>query len=115
MSWKKFISKIALLYGIVCFVLVVLVNIGSAAEQTWTIARQSELQADLLDIHFLDHDYGWIVGTKGAILHTSDSGEQWVSQSVKRSNDLNRVCFVDRKMGWTVGTKGLILHTLNSG
>nr|MBC8234747.1 hypothetical protein [bacterium] len=112
MFQKRFIAPV--IWGL-CLALVILVSDGFTADKTWTVARESKIQSDLLDIYFLDHDYGWIVGTKGTILHTSDGGQNWVPQKTSISKDLSNICFIDREQGWIAGGDGLISHSSDGG
>jgi photosystem II stability/assembly factor-like uncharacterized protein len=92
-----------------------------------------EYQRDLTDIFlgglsFTDEDNGWVVGTKGIILHTSDGGKNWEIQDsglldpVKNFDRfmcedvaLNRVHFVDPYYGWVCGEWGIIIRTKDGG
>lgn len=76
----------------------------------------------LLDIHFINRDIGWIVGSKGRIYHTEDGGQHWVRQKSNNKFDLKKIQFVDAKRGWVAGEQfhekgasGIILHTDNGG
>jgi len=73
-------------------------------------------------LYFIDIDNGWVVGThkingdKGIILHTSDGGINWESQSSGNyPGSFNDVTFVDELNGWIVGEVGHILKTNNGG
>jgi len=90
---------------------------------------------DFNDICFTDANNGWAVGGEmswndslfrydcvGIILHTSDAGVNWVSQSGDTLlSNLNAVYFVDSNIGWAVGeiwgdsSDAIILHTTNGG
>ena len=50
--------------------------------------------ADLHDVTFADHDYGWAVGDHGTIWHTQNGGEIWRRQSSTVSVPLRSVRFV---------------------
>ena len=60
----------------------------------WEIVRKSRCQADLHDLYFENPELGWIVGSKGTILQTKDSGKTWESQESNTKKDLQDVCFV---------------------
>ncbi len=59
------------------------------------------------------------MGNDGNILHTSDGGELWETQTSGVSTHLNAVHFIDNSLGWVVGDKGadepVILKTTNGG
>ncbi|MCL6624904.1 MAG: hypothetical protein K6T17_09855, partial [Fimbriimonadales bacterium] len=58
---------------------------------------------------------GWVVGSRGTILHTENGGRNWLKQSSGTQSDLFRVYFRDKKRGWITGSGGLILHTTDGG
>jgi photosystem II stability/assembly factor-like uncharacterized protein len=80
------------------------------------IQQLGDTLVDLEDICFIDEYNGWVVGNRGAILHTTNGGEIWNVQ-MQRSNWilLTSVDFVDYNFGWTVGYEGIIYTTINGG
>jgi photosystem II stability/assembly factor-like uncharacterized protein len=74
----------------------------------------------LEDIIFSDSNNGWIVGKKNTdpfILHTSDSGNNWVQQTnINLSGGgLNYVDFSDEYNGFAIGDASAVLKTTNGG
>ena len=81
----------------------------------------------LLDLDFVDREYGWIVGDTGLIWHTEDGGGTWEIQGsmfeyIFSEDWFYGVDFVNREEGWIVGCvlpwkthRGLILHTKDGG
>jgi hypothetical protein len=65
-------------------------------------------------VDFVDRKTGWVVGTNGTILHTSN-GLTWSPQASGTSAFLRDVDFIDGDTGWAVGNLGTILHTLDGG
>ena len=63
----------------------------------------------------LSPEEGWAVGGAGAILHTTDGGENWIQQNSGTRNWLYSVNFVSSIEGWVVGDWGIILHTTDGG
>ncbi|HDZ57819.1 MAG TPA: glycosyl hydrolase [Pseudomonas xinjiangensis] len=41
---------------------------------------ESPVSSDLLELHFVDDQHGWIVGHDGVVLHSEDGGYSWVKQ-----------------------------------
>jgi photosystem II stability/assembly factor-like uncharacterized protein len=72
-------------------------------------------QEALNSVHFVDTQNGWAVGRNGTILHTSNAGASWQSQTSPSGQYLASVHFADSKNGWAVGLGGLILNTSNGG
>ncbi len=74
----------------------------------------------VLDMHFISTAEGWAVGGSGTVIHTTDGGNRWKSQSNLSKTHLWGVHFVDSDHGWIVGGGGEnedaeILHTRDGG
>jgi photosystem II stability/assembly factor-like uncharacterized protein len=69
----------------------------------------------LTDVFFLDDLYGFTVGTNGAILKTTDGGDNWVNISIESSEWLTGVFFLNKDKGFIVGTNGILISTVNGG
>jgi len=92
-----------------------------------------EYQRDFSDIFFggvsfTDESNGWVAGTNGIILHTSDGGKTWAAQDsglldpaenfdlvMAEDISLNRIHFVDPYYGWACGEWGIVLRTTDGG
>ncbi len=66
-------------------------------------------------IFMLDLNSGWIVGSSGTILKTTNGGTNWNPQTSGITTELRSVHFKDANEGWAVGASGVILHTTNGG
>jgi photosystem II stability/assembly factor-like uncharacterized protein len=71
----------------------------------------------LLGGTFIDDYRGWLVGTGGTILQTSDGGETWNQASLANAQAIrfNATSFIDNRIGWAVGSGGSIYRTTNGG
>ena len=67
------------------------------------------------DVAFVNDNVGWVVGSSGSILHTSDGGVTWAEQTSNTTIELLGVTFVNAKSGWAVGRKGVVLNTNDGG
>lgn len=83
--------------------------------KTW-VAQNNELSGKnedifdgLFDIYFISPDIGWVVGSKGRILHTKDGGRHWERQKSGTSLALHNVFFSDAKRGVAIGDKSYVL------
>jgi photosystem II stability/assembly factor-like uncharacterized protein len=65
--------------------------------------------SDLLRIRFTDPKEGWIVGERGVIYRTTDSGFSWVEQENGTKHSLFGLSFPDTGHGWASGERGVIL------
>jgi len=80
--------------------------------------------ARLNDVCFVDPEWGWAVGDRGTIWHTTDGGAHWLLQASPVGCPLYSVCFLDRNVGWVVGgsaqpfthtSSGVVMWTRNGG
>lgn len=76
---------------------------------SWTTSTTSNTINDLRSIFFISKDTGWVAGTMGGILHTTDGGDSWTNQVSGVTTSLNRIYFTDSQNGWAVGANGIIL------
>jgi photosystem II stability/assembly factor-like uncharacterized protein len=69
-------------------------------------------------IDFLNPAEGWIVGSSGLVLHTTNGGEEWNKYQLPLKQQrlwIMDVKFVNPKRGWIAGDNGLILATKDGG
>jgi len=67
-------------------------------------------------VHFSDNDNGWMAGTAGLLVHTSNGGAEWKMQTRSATaSQLNDLQFINSALGWVVGMSGSILKTTNGG
>lgn len=82
-------------------------------------AQNSETNADLLDVQFINSHEGWAAGDAGTLLHTVDGGAKWIAEeTIAQSRRLERLFFVGQtatqnSAGWAVGFGGTILVRVN--
>ena len=69
----------------------------------------------LRSVFFINDNIGWIIGSDGFIMKTTNSGTDWIHQSSGTITNLMEVRFVDEQTGWIVGESGKILKTINGG
>ncbi len=88
----------------------------------WTSQVPNPTVNDLNRVEFVDADLGWIAGSTGTILHTTNGGSTWNAQWSGTNSRLSDIAFVDSSSGWIVGGAGTfglmygtILHTTNGG
>ena len=70
---------------------------------------------DLNSICFSNVNTGTVVGDFGIILHTTNAGQDWITQTSGTGYNLYDVCFSDLNTCWVVGDSGIILKTTNNG
>ena len=77
--------------------------------------QPSGVSTDLKSIFFLNTGYGFIVGTAGTFIKTTNGGMNWTATTLTPADDFFDVCFITPDNGTIVGPGGLILHTTNGG
>ena len=72
--------------------------------------------ANFRDIFFIDEEYGWVVGSNGTILKTTNGGIDWEVIHLTLSEHISSVFFIDRELGWITTTyNDKIYITTNGG
>ncbi len=71
--------------------------------------------ADLMGVHFVSSNVGWVVGAEGNIWHTADAGANWTKQRSGVRDTLEAVACSDERRCWVVGHGGVILRTSDGG
>jgi photosystem II stability/assembly factor-like uncharacterized protein len=87
---------------------------GSASAQ-WTIEYQREMPTSFQGIAFPSASVGYIVGSGGTIMKTTDGGGTWVQQTSPVPDSFFDVFFVDELEGWIVGDNGVMVYTTDGG
>ena len=97
----------------------------SAAEYLLREFRRLGLQAEsewfsfssrvFYDLDFVDSTTGWIVGSSGTVLTTTNGGATWQHLPPPVPPTLLAVDFLDTKTGWIAGSGGKIYATTNGG
>ena len=70
-----------------------------AADAQWT-KQNSKTFAWLHDIYFINEKKGWIAGSDGTFLETTDGGENWRQTEKFTSDTIRQVYFFDEEKGW---------------
>ncbi|HEX8267655.1 MAG TPA: YCF48-related protein [Pyrinomonadaceae bacterium] len=85
------IRKISVfLFCLVCF---------QTANAGWT-KQNSKTLAWLQDIYFINEKKGWITGSDGTFLETTDGGRNWRQSEKFTSDTIRQVYFSDEQTGW---------------
>jgi photosystem II stability/assembly factor-like uncharacterized protein len=97
-------------YGAVYFT-----NSGGGDIKEWQPQVSGVGDTLLCEATFVSRQRGWVVGTKGTIISTSDGGKSWKQQESGTEKNLFSVAFVDASNGWAVGEFGTIIHSADGG
>ncbi|HYG08414.1 MAG TPA: YCF48-related protein, partial [Pyrinomonadaceae bacterium] len=79
-----------------------------AAAGAWR-AQASGTLAWLRGVYFVDEQRGWAVGSKGALLATTDGGRTWAVRRAPAEDTLRDVYFVNEQTGWLVCDRSIYL------
>jgi len=79
----------------------------SAFASSWT-RQPSGTMAWLRSVYFLDQNRGWVAGTGGTLLQTTDGGETWKRLLALTRDTLHDVYFADENVGWLIAERDLL-------
>src|SRR2546425_1292515 len=69
-------------------------------------SRQSSgTMAWLRAVHFLDRRHGWVAGSGGTLVETTDGGETWKKVSTLTRDTLDDIYFADERTGWIIAER----------
>lgn len=83
------------------------------AQAEWTKHNANTL-AWLHDVYFLNEDTGWIAGSNGTLLKTSDGGKSFQKQKNVTQDTIRQIYFTDEKNGWLLCERDLFDRGSNS-
>ena len=81
------------------------VNAGTS----WTESPITGFTGSTYGLDFFAADTGYVVGSGGVILKTSNGGGSWVTEASGTTQDLRSLYFVNVTTGYVAGTNGTIL------
>lgn len=113
-------ASVALAMALTLALLVMAQGIGRADDEpTVTIQEWQGTRplVNLFDVQFpADGSTGYVVGERGTILKTTDSGLTWQVQNSGTDASLRSVYFpVDAQVGYAIGDRRTLLKTVNGG
>ncbi len=87
---------------------------SSAIAQTWTLQQSSTIQG-LWSVVFINNNTGFVCGTGGVILKTTNSGTNWILKTSGTTHDLMFIQFLNSSTGICASVQGPLLRTTNTG
>jgi photosystem II stability/assembly factor-like uncharacterized protein len=97
---------------------VLTLGVTAVAQAQWVVAFQDKSKRDLNGVFFMDGRYGWVIGDRGIIHTTQDSGAEWLPREPKLKDNISDIFFRNRDEGWLVTggpTGSRILKTMDGG
>jgi len=104
---SRFLLRSAI--GLVLLLILLSVPIqNSFAASVW-VKQKSGTLGWLHGIYFLDQKRGWVVGSSGTFLSTTDGGENWKAMRQPTEDTINDLYFADEENGWLVCERSIYL------
>ncbi len=91
------------------------IPVVSFSQSGWFWQNPLPQGSTLNSVKFIDSQTGFAVGNIGAILKTTNAGENWSLYNSNFMNDIYSISFSDANTGFAVGSDGLMVKTTNSG
>ncbi|MCX8105765.1 MAG: YCF48-related protein [Ignavibacterium album] len=91
------------------------VAISTDAGTNWNITYVDTGFRDIYSATFVNENIGYICGTGGLLMKTTNGGQSWFAQNSNTSVTLWDVDFINADTGFVVGASGTILYTTNGG
>ena len=88
-----------------------IISVGSIS---W-LPQTSNTSSSLMAVMFVNTTNGWVAGSNGTLLKTTNAGAAWSSQTTNTSADINGIYFLNTSTGWLVGNGGIIKMTTDGG
>ncbi len=82
---------------------------------TWTELNPKVPRVDYLGIHFINPDTGWAVGNLGAIIKTTDGGNNWITEESGVSVVLKTIGSFSGRVVIAAGDAGTVLTSTDLG
>jgi len=89
----------------------VILNVATVA---W-LPQTSNTSNSLKSLSFVNSTTGWVAGSNGIVLQTTNAGTTWSNQTTNISSNINGVFFFNTSTGWFVGDGGIIKTTTDGG
>jgi len=112
--FKKYFGGIVIKKILIFLLLLYSINIyGSDNWRQVTAATYNALN----DVYFLNENIGWIAGTDGTILRTTDGGYTWEEPTspLPVIESMYSIYFINENIGYAGGNYDLLLKTIDGG
>ncbi len=79
------------------------------------LSQNSSNYNPLVAISFVNATTGWVAGSNGTVLNTTNAGTTWTGQTTNTTANINGIYFANTTTGWIVGNGGVIKKTTDGG
>jgi photosystem II stability/assembly factor-like uncharacterized protein len=101
------LSVVRLLPSAFCLLLSAYCLLPSAFASSWT-RQPSGTMAWLRSVYFLDQNRGWVAGSSGTLLQTTDGGTTWKKLLPLTKDTLDDVYFANDNVGWLIAERDML-------
>ncbi len=100
----------------VLILLVLTLSVASYGSSKWRKVSEATYSS-LSDVFFLDESHGWIAGSTGTLLRTTDGGYTWEepTETLPVIQSMYSVYFINENVGYAGGAHDLLLKTIDGG
>ena len=98
----------------IVFTLLFITAFSYSQNSDW-VYRNPNPQNDFYAVKFFDHNTGYVIGSGGTILKTTNGSGAWTPVDGGTVNELYGMYFFDVNHGYIVGAGGLIMYTSDGG
>ena len=81
----------------------------------WTELNPKVPRVDYIGIHFVNKDTGWACGDLGAVIKTTDGGQNWTVSETNTTSLILKIFSLDDQLVIATGYDGLILRSTDGG
>lgn len=93
-----------LLFCAFCLLLAIQSSSRTSLANNWT-RQATPTMAFLHAVYFVDEYHGWVAGSRGTLLATSDGGKTWKRALTLTADSLEDVYFADQRSGWLLAER----------
>lgn len=94
-------------FRFLCLLLFAFCLLPSAFGSSWT-RQPSGTMAWLRSVYFLDQNRGWVAGSGGTLLQTTDGGATWKKLLPLTKDTLHDVYFANDNVGWLIAERDML-------
>jgi len=82
---------------------------------SWQVSKPIITGENLVSVYFKDEMEGWVVGSSGTFMHTTDGGSKWETLELGTKKFLKKILFTDENHGIIIGEESSYYYTVNGG
>ncbi len=96
-------------------VLILMIVFSGVIHSEWYRQSYTSPDVDLYKTYFITQQTGFVLGSAGTILKTTDGGFSWKRIECGLSSLLSEMLFITEEKGWAGGSEGVLMKTTDGG